>query len=236
MGEMFTPEAPPPRVLIADPDVEVRHVYEDVFQSLNCDLIAATDGRDALAKALLRPLSLVMTELQLPELDGYTLCEVLRRDVMTRTVPIIIVTADHAAIDRARAAGADTVLTKPISADVVIAAVHGLFEKPRELRERSRTLQQRVEAQLATPADLHPQSAVRRRRTLVRGHNRFVTTSPPVPPPQLFCPSCGKPLAYVRSYIGGVSAKHAEQWDYFTCASCGPFQYRVRTRRIRKLG
>jgi len=43
-------------------------------------------------------------------------------------------------------------------------------------------------------------------------------------------------LKYLHSHIGGVSARHSEQWDYFECpGACGTFQYRERTRRLRKV-
>ena len=52
----------------------------------------------------------------------------------------------------------------------------------------------------------------------------------------LVCPSCDQALKYLRSHIGGVSARHLEQWDYFECpAGCGSFQYRERTKKLRKV-
>jgi hypothetical protein len=40
-------------------------------------------------------------------------------------------------------------------------------------------------------------------------------------------------LQYDCSHVGGVSARHPEQWDYFLCAKHGAFQYRHRTRKLR---
>jgi hypothetical protein len=37
------------------------------------------------------------------------------------------------------------------------------------------------------------------------------------------------------SYVGGVSEHNPEQWDYFICATCGDFQDRQRTRKLRQL-
>jgi predicted RNA-binding Zn-ribbon protein involved in translation (DUF1610 family) len=48
--------------------------------------------------------------------------------------------------------------------------------------------------------------------------------------PQLFCPGCGKPLAYRKTLIGGV--KPLERWEYFECRTCGEFVYRDRTRQL----
>src|SRR5882724_9323311 len=55
---------------------------------------------------------------------------------------------------------------------------------------------------------------------------------PSVAPPTLSCPLCDHRLIYERSHIGGVTRRHAEQWDDFTCAQCGVFQYRQRTRSL----
>jgi hypothetical protein len=75
------------------------------------------------------------------------------------------------------------------------------------------------------------------RVTLSRAHEHRDTTLPPAPPPTLVCPACDRPLRYMRSHIGGVSERHREQWDYFECArGCGTFQYRQRTRKIRRVG
>jgi len=54
-------------------------------------------------------------------------------------------------------------------------------------------------------------------------------------PPELTCPSCDRALYFDSSYVGGVSNRHAEQWDYFTCSTCGTFQYRQRTRKLRRV-
>jgi hypothetical protein len=75
-----------------------------------------------------------------------------------------------------------------------------------------------------------------RRPTFSRAHIRHQTTEPPVAPPALVCPQCDQLLRYQRSHIGGVSARHVEQWDYYECSGgCGTFQYRQRTRKLRRV-
>jgi hypothetical protein len=51
----------------------------------------------------------------------------------------------------------------------------------------------------------------------------------------VICPSCDRLLTYELSYVGGVNEHHPEQWDYFVCSTCGTFQYRQRTRKMRPL-
>jgi DNA-binding response OmpR family regulator len=67
------------RLLIADADTDTRALYHEAFR-VGWDCVEASDGRDALAKALTRTPTLVITELYLPELDGFALCEILRRN------------------------------------------------------------------------------------------------------------------------------------------------------------
>jgi two-component system chemotaxis response regulator CheY len=211
----------PSRILVADPDNKTRLLYRDLLQSAGSDVVDAVDGRDAMVKALsIRP-TLVITELRLPLFDGFALCDVLRRDSLTKTVPIVVVTAEScpSAVDRARAGGADLVLTKPVTPESLLREIDRLLERPPPRR--------------ASP---EPSTQSASRRTLLK--NRFPrvsTTTPPRQPPDLWCPTCDRPLHYQRSFVGGVSQQQSEQWDEYTCAgSCGFFEYRHRTRRVRR--
>jgi hypothetical protein len=60
-----------------------------------------------------------------------------------------------------------------------------------------------------------------------------ITSRPDTPAPILTCPTCDSPLIYRQTILGGV--KPAERWDYFECRTCGPFEYRHRTRHLRRL-
>jgi hypothetical protein len=58
-----------------------------------------------------------------------------------------------------------------------------------------------------------------------------VTSRPDTPAPQMFCPTCDRPLVYRQTVLGGV--KPLARWDYFECRTCGHFVYRDRTRKLR---
>lgn len=206
---------------MAEPDDDTRLLYRDLLQSAGSDVVDAVDGRDAMVKALsVRP-TLVITELRLPLFDGFALCDVLRRDSFTKTVPIVVVTAESrpSEVDRAHAAGADVVLIKPVTPVALLREIERLLEQPPLPR--------------GSP---EPSTRSAARRTLLK--NRFprvMTTTPPRQPPDLWCPTCDRPLNYHRSFIGGVTQQQSEQWDEYTCAnSCGFFEYRHRTRKVRR--
>jgi two-component system chemotaxis response regulator CheY len=213
-----------PRILVADADVQARAHYRQAFAPAGCDVVEAPDGREALTKALLEPPALVVTEIDLPFVDGYALSEILRRDRATACVPILVVTSDPNpfVIHRARTAGADAVLIKPATPEQLLAELQRLFAHVQEMHAAA------VRTAVA-PFRPSEQRRVPRSKTFPR----FSTTTPPAPPPPLVCPSCDGALTYEQSYVGGVSERYPEQWDHYTCpASCGAFQYRQRTRKL----
>jgi two-component system, cell cycle response regulator DivK len=154
-------------ILVIDPDDDTRALYRQSFAQVGCEVVEASDGRDALAKALSRRPTLIVTEMRLPFIDGYALCDILRRDSMTADVPILIVTADARAADgsRARQMGADAVLVKPTTPEQILAAARRMFDETIEMREHARAT--RVHA--ATQR----QQAERQRARLSKSFSRF---------------------------------------------------------------
>jgi CheY-like chemotaxis protein len=220
--------APTWRILVVDPDDDTRSLYREWFRLCGCDVVEATDGREALAEALLRPPAIVITELRLPLIDGYALCDILRRDHMTKGVPILVVTSDArtAELTRARTAGATAVLVKPATPEQILAETRRLLGDGTIVRE--------------PVADSRPEAEAPplpgRRRARSKSLVRVATTAPPLAPPLAICPSCDRVLTYKHSHLGGVSEREREQWDWYVCAaSCGMFEYRHRTRRLRQL-
>jgi two-component system cell cycle response regulator DivK len=222
-------------VLLVDPDDDRRIVYGEALRMAAFDVEEAADGREALVRAAATTPAILVTQTRLPFIDGYSLCTLFRSDPQTRETSIVVLTADarpdHLA--RARDAGADSILVKPCPPEQVLAEI----ERLSDLRRQS------SEAPEPDPAGWPPRSrdllafSRQKRPTQVRAHQRFETTIPPMPPPELWCPSCALPLKYEHSHIGGVSDRHPEQWDYYSCAGgCGTFQYRQRTRRLRPAG
>jgi DNA-binding response OmpR family regulator len=225
--------------LLVDRDADTRKMYSEYLALSAWTIDEAEDGREALAKALARHHDIIITETRLPGINGFDLCALLRTDVSTRAALIVLVTGDAYESDviRAKAAGADSVLVKPCLPETLLSEVQRLVDNSRNLRDSSEEVRERLAGQIEKSDRLIDRSReVHRRTMLSRAYDRHDTIDPPSPPPTLVCPSCDQPLRYERSHIGGVSARHSEQWDYFECpAGCGAFQYRQRTRKLRKI-
>ena len=233
-----SPRREPLLALIVDRDDDTRQMYAEYLKLGNWRVDEASDGREALAKAIsLRP-DIIVTETRLPGIDGDTLCSLLRQDVATNAIPIVFVTGDvyPTAIERARAAGADVVLTKPCMPERLLSEMRRLLLESRTLVARGVVARPTASPQRERADDMLSRAVeTARRHSLKKAHKRGDTLNPPMPPPSLVCPLCDRALSYQRSHVGGVSSKHTEQWDYFECVGgCGTFQYRARTRKLRK--
>jgi CheY-like chemotaxis protein len=121
-GAQVVSAAPARRALIVDGDQDTRDLYQAFLAPRRYDVEHATNGREAFAQAIDHPPDIIITETRLRDVDGYCLCELLRADRETQTVPIVVLTADArpSSLERARRAGADVVLTKPCLPEVLV--------------------------------------------------------------------------------------------------------------------
>jgi CheY-like chemotaxis protein len=217
-------------VLLVDPHEDTRALYASYLAAEGCDVETSADGREALVHALTRRYDAIVTETRLPGIDGLELCEVLRRDPATARTPILFVTGDAALSEQyTRSIGANALLIKPCLPELLLSALREVATTDGDAPTAPAPVENAAIEDGQT-------SAVGRtsRATLSRTHRRGNTTTPPLTPPTVMCPMCDRRLTYEYSYVGGVSARNAEQWDYLECpGTCGTFEYRHRTRKLR---
>jgi signal transduction histidine kinase/CheY-like chemotaxis protein len=122
----------PARVLVADDNADMRD-YMTRLLSQHWTVEAVSDGIQALARARETLPDLVVTDVMMPNLDGFGLLRALRGDPGTARIPVLMLSAraGEGARVEGLAAGADDYLVKPFSAKELIARVHAHLERTR---------------------------------------------------------------------------------------------------------
>ncbi|RYE91512.1 MAG: response regulator, partial [Myxococcales bacterium] len=112
-------------VLVADDDPSVTWFLSGVLRAAGAVVIEAHDGEAALHRAYRTCPDLVISDIMMPKLDGFSLCRAIKRDVVLRDVPVILLSWKEDLLQRVRELGAnaDGYLRKEASAAVVLERV-----------------------------------------------------------------------------------------------------------------
>ncbi len=106
-----------PKILVVDDEPEAVELLEFNLKQAGYVVSTAGDGAEALKRARSQTPDMIVLDVMLPEMDGFEICKSLRLDSSTAKIPIIMLTAKAAEIDRVLGLelGADDYLTKPFS-------------------------------------------------------------------------------------------------------------------------
>lgn len=120
----------PARILIADDYDENRELLRLMLEGAGHSVRETRDGRELVEAARAEPPDLVLVDISMPVLDGWGALDALRSDALTRSVPIIAVTAFAAERDRARAleAGFDAHISKPFRSTDLLEVIERLLK------------------------------------------------------------------------------------------------------------
>jgi two-component system chemotaxis response regulator CheY len=111
------------RVLVIDDASLVRLYYRDALERAGFEVDEALNGLEALEKILTRPADLLIVDVNMPQMDGFTFLSVLRRQEGAAASTPALVTSTEAGpqdLAAARKAGANFYLVKPISPDALV--------------------------------------------------------------------------------------------------------------------
>ncbi|MFN3653277.1 MAG: two-component system response regulator [Armatimonadota bacterium] len=103
------------KVIVADDESGTRSLLRDMVKAIGGQVVEVSSGKGAINEVLNSGADLVLTDLMMPNLDGFAVCRSLKGNAATFHVPIFLITgvADDIAVEVAFDAGADDVILKP---------------------------------------------------------------------------------------------------------------------------
>jgi DNA-binding response OmpR family regulator len=116
---------PTAKILIVDDEPFNVDYLEQELEDLGYETVSATNGQEALAKVAAEAPDLILLDVLMPGMDGFTVCRLLKEKEETQLIPVVIMTALGAQEDRIKGieAGADDFLTKPVDQRELLARI-----------------------------------------------------------------------------------------------------------------
>jgi two-component system alkaline phosphatase synthesis response regulator PhoP len=119
------------KVLVVDDEEYIQHILNFSFGAEGYDVLTASDGQEAIAKAKSDKPDVIVLDIMMPKMDGYEACKKLKSDPQTKNIPVILLTAKGRDVDRKLGAevGADDYVVKPFSPGRLIERVEGIIKR-----------------------------------------------------------------------------------------------------------
>jgi len=119
----------PPKILVVDDNADNVELLAKRLKALGYRTCEAYDGEEALLRVAEEEPDLVILDVMMPKLDGFEVCQRLKSDERTRSIPVIMLTAKREVPDKIRGldTGADDYVTKPFNPQELMARVRSLL-------------------------------------------------------------------------------------------------------------
>ena len=119
------------RILVTDDNSDYRQIVIEILQLEEFDVIEAANGEKAVEKAITQKPELILCDVDMPLMDGFSVLEAVKSNPTTRHIPFFLVTgrADAASLQRGDELGADDYLLKPMNIDVLLMKIEQYLPK-----------------------------------------------------------------------------------------------------------
>jgi CheY-like chemotaxis protein len=123
-------------IIVVDDDLDTLNAMQQVLEPVGYAVMAATSGREALGLLNRKPADLLITDILMPDMDGFELIAAMRRTFPRMRIIAISGGRDLNPVSRetylviARGFGVDAVLQKPINRDELVTAIKGIENRP----------------------------------------------------------------------------------------------------------
>lgn len=127
------------KILIVEDDLSIQALLHDFIQEAGHSVVLAADGVEALAKYSEQPFDLILLDIMIPKIDGYGVCEVIRKK---SDVPIIMLTALDSEENQIKGLDlqADDYITKPFSMPVLLRKIAAVLRRSSKQDETPKTI------------------------------------------------------------------------------------------------
>ena len=119
------------RILIVDDDPDIRDILKLTLSEENYQIFEAKDGEEAIKIVNSKPLDLILLDYKIPKIDGRQVCRLIKKDLLLRHLPIIMVTGKGDLNDRVNGidAGADDYIVKPFEPKELLARIRMILRR-----------------------------------------------------------------------------------------------------------
>ena len=119
------------RILVVDDDEDIVKLVKMYLEHHRYEVITANDGQQGLEKAKTEKPDLIVLDLMLPKIDGYKVCDLLKKDARYAKTPVILFTAKTQGkdIEIGQEVGADAYLIKPFEPEILLAKIKKLLKE-----------------------------------------------------------------------------------------------------------
>ncbi len=148
---LSSPQAEKGNILLVDDQPQNLNLLSELLEEQGYEVRQAINGEMALQTARVALPDLILLDIQMPDLDGYTVCQRLKSDAQTQSIPVIFVSALDESWDKVRgfSVGGVDYIAKPFKVIEVLARVENQLKiqhLQRELREKNRQLEEAMQA------------------------------------------------------------------------------------------
>jgi DNA-binding response OmpR family regulator len=124
-------------VLVVEDNPDMRKFIRESIEPYY-SVIEAEDGKDGIEKAQTIIPDLIVSDIMMPEVDGYELCETVKKNFKTSHIPIVLLTAkaSEKSMVQGLETGADDYITKPFNTKILLTRIKNLIDLRRQLQEK----------------------------------------------------------------------------------------------------
>lgn len=143
-----------PVMLVVEDNEDIKEYVRTSFLK-KYKVLTAANGKEGLELAKNNIPDIIVSDIMMPQMDGFEMCRAIKEDMCTSHIPVILLTAKDSIQDKEEGyeSGADSYITKPFSAKLLNSRIHNLLEVRRTLAQQIRMASDKVETKADETAE-----------------------------------------------------------------------------------